>query len=69
MVDTRVKDYVKYDGHDIESVHVFLSESGGTGKSYLMKVITPYQKHCFIVVKTLRNQEFFFLDLQEYQQI
>ena len=27
-----------------------------------------YQKYCFIIVKILRNLEFFYLDLQEYQQ-
>ena len=33
------KDYVKYDGHNVEPIHKFLSGSGGTGKSHLVKVI------------------------------
>ena len=33
------KDYVKYDGHNSEPVHIFLSGSEGTGKSHLVKVI------------------------------
>ena len=33
------KHYVKYDGHDVEPVHIFLSGSGGAGKSHLVKVI------------------------------
>ena len=32
------KDYVKYDGHDVEPAHLFLSGSGGMGKSNLVKV-------------------------------
>ena len=39
MVHTWAKDYVKYDEHDVKPVHIFLSWSGGTGKSHLMKVI------------------------------
>ena len=39
MDHTWAKNYVKYDGHDGEPVHKFLSGSGGTGKSYLVKVI------------------------------
>ena len=34
-----VKDYMKYGGHYVEPVHMFLSDSGGMGKSHLMKVI------------------------------
>ena len=72
VVHTWAKDSVKYDGNDFEPVHIFRSGSGGTGKSHLVKVMysytTQYQKHCFFIVRTLRNQEFFYLDLQEYQQ-
>ena len=39
VVHTWAKSYVKYDGHDVEPVHIFLSGSGGTGKSHLVKVI------------------------------
>ena len=39
MVHTRDKDYVKYDEHDVKSMHIFLSGSGGTGKSHFVKVI------------------------------
>ena len=39
VVHRWVKNYVKYDGHDVEPVHIFLSGSGGTGKSHLVRVI------------------------------
>ena len=39
MVHTWAKDYVKYDGREVEPVHIFLSGSRGTGKSHLGKVI------------------------------
>ena len=69
VVHSWVKDYVKYDGHNVEPIHTFLPGSGGTAKSHLVKVFTtPYQKYCFITVKTHKNQEFFYLDLQEYQR-
>ena len=38
VVHTWVKDYVKYDGHNVEPIHIFFSDSGGTGKSHLEKV-------------------------------
>ena len=39
VVHTWAKDYVKYNGHNLEPVHIFLSGSGGSGKSHLVKVI------------------------------
>ena len=39
VVHTWAENYVKYDGHDVEPVHIFLSGSGGTGESHLVKVI------------------------------
>ena len=33
MIRTLAKDYVKYGGHDVEPVYIFLSGSGGTGKA------------------------------------
>ena len=39
VVHAWAKEYLKYDGHDVESVHISLSSSGGTGKSHLVKVI------------------------------
>ena len=39
VVHTWAKDYVKYNRHDVEPVHLFLSGSGETGKYDLMKVI------------------------------
>ena len=39
VVHTWAKNYVKYDGHDVDPVHIFPSVSGGTGKSHLVKVI------------------------------
>ena len=38
VVHTWAKLFVKYDEHDVEPVHIFLSDSGGTGKSHLVKV-------------------------------
>ena len=38
MAHTWVKNYVKYDGHDVEPEHIFLLGSGETGKSRLWKV-------------------------------
>ena len=69
VVQTWAKDYVKYDGHHVETVHVFISGSRETSKSYFVKVIYEnISKAFFIIARTLRNQEFFYLDLQEYQQ-
>ena len=65
MVHTWAKDYVKYDGHNGESIHIFLSGSEGTGKPHLVKVIYS------AISKTsgfLKNKGFFYLDLQEYQR-
>ena len=39
LVHTWATDYVKYDGHSVKLIHVFLSARGGTGKSHLIKVI------------------------------
>ena len=39
LVHTWGNIYVIYDGHDVKPVHIFLSGSGGTGKSHLVKVI------------------------------
>ena len=39
VVHTWHKDYVKYDGHDVEPVHVFLLGSWETSKSHLVKVV------------------------------
>ena len=39
MIHTWAKDYVIYDAHNAEPIHVFFSGSGGTGKSHLVKVI------------------------------
>ena len=51
MVHTWANDYVKYNGYDMEPVHIFISGSGGTGKSHLVKVIcneisTTLLYHC-----------------------
>ena len=55
------KEYIKYDGHNVEPVHEFLSGSGGTGKSHLVKVIynailkiLPYHRN------DQKNREFFY---------
>ena len=39
MVQNCARDYVKYYGHNVEPIHIFLSGSGGAGKSHLLKVI------------------------------
>ena len=39
VVHTWTTDYVKYDGHDVEPVPIFLSGSGGISKSHSVKVI------------------------------
>ena len=39
MVHAWAKDYVKYDGHNVEPIHIFLSGSGGIGKFHLVKVM------------------------------
>ena len=39
VAHTWAKDYVKYNGNDVEPVHVFLSGSGDTGKPHLVKVM------------------------------
>ena len=39
VVHTWAKNFGKCDGHDVEPVYIFLSGSGGTGKSHLVKVI------------------------------
>ena len=39
MVHSWAKDYVKYDGHNVKPIHIFLSGSGGTCESHLVKVI------------------------------
>ena len=39
VVHTWAKEYINYDGHNVEPIHIFLSGSGGTGKSHLVKAI------------------------------
>ena len=65
MVYTLAKDFVKYDGHNVELIQIFLSGSGVTRKLYLVKVI------CNVISKTLKTEkkrDFFYLDLKEYQR-
>ena len=40
MVHTWTKNFAKCDGHDVEPMHIFLSDSGGTDKSNLVRVIS-----------------------------
>ena len=47
-VHTWAKDYVKYDEHNVEPVHIFLSGNGGTGKSHLVKVISEAISKTFL---------------------
>ena len=39
VVHKWAKDYVKSNGHNVEPIYIFLSGSGDTGKSHLVKVI------------------------------
>ena len=39
VVHTSPNVCVKHNGHNVEPIHIFLSGSGGTGKSNLVKVI------------------------------
>ena len=39
VVHKWAKDYVKCNGHNVEPVYIFLSDSGSTIKSHLMKII------------------------------
>ena len=39
VVHTWAKEYIKNEGHNVEPIHIFLSGSGGAGKSHLVKVI------------------------------
>ena len=68
MVRAWAKGYVKYKGHDVAPVEIFLAGSGGTGKSHLVRVIyIAISKTLIYHCKDPENQEFFYLDL-EYQQ-
>ena len=56
------------DGRNVKPVHIFLPDSKVTGKSHLVKAIFMLsRKHSFITVKTKKNRELFYLDLQKYQ--
>ena len=66
VVHSWSKDYLKYDGHNIAPIHIFLSGSGGTGKSHLVKVI--YNAISKTLLYHCKDLEFFYLDLQEYHQ-
>ena len=47
VVDTQAKDYVKYDEHNIESVQILFSGSGGVVKSHFVNVI------CYVISEKL----------------
>ena len=69
MVHKWVKDYIKYDGHNVEPIQIFPPGSGGTCKSHLVKVIyNAISKTSLYHCKDLKKREFCYLDLQEYQQ-
>ena len=51
MVHVLGKQYLKYDGHDVEPFYIFFLGSGGTGKYHLVEVLhNPKSKtllyHC-----------------------
>ena len=57
VVHTWLKDYVKYDGHYFESVHIFLLHKGWASKSHLVKVVynTPSQTYWVSIAKILKK--------------
>ena len=55
VVLTLAKDYVKYDRHNVETVHMFFSGSGDKGKSHLVKVIYNATWRTFVVSNNLRT--------------
>ena len=66
---TYAKDLVKYNEHDVQPVHIFFSDSEGTGKSHLVKIIcNTMTKTLLYYRKTPKNLDFFYLDQKEYQQ-
>ena len=65
----RAKDYAIYNQHNVKPVHIFLSGSGGTCKPHLVKVIyNLISEYFFITVKTQKNRDFFYFELQQYQR-
>ena len=38
VIHTGANNYVKYDGYNVEPIHIFPSGIGGTGKSHSVKV-------------------------------
>ena len=62
VVYTWVKDYVNYNWNKVEPVRIFQSDSWGTSKSHLGKVIhNVIEKPWFIIAETLKNLEFLLL--------
>ena len=67
MVQNWARYYVKYYGHNVEPIHIFLSGSGGAGKSHLLKVIhNTISKTLVCHCKNLEKPRSSYLDLQEY---
>ena len=66
VVHAWAKDYVKHDMHNVEPINIFLSGSGGTLKSHLVKVIyNAISKTLLYQCKDPKNPRVL---LQEYQQ-
>ena len=49
-----------------QCAYLFQAVEGHINLIFWSKYITPNQKDCLIIAKTLKKQEFFYLDLQEY---
>ena len=63
------KEYVKCNGYNVEPIHIFLSSSGGTGKSQLVKVIyNAILKTLLYHFKDPEKPRILLLGIQEYQQ-
>ena len=69
VVYTWAKDYVQHDGNNVEpSTYFFWALEAQINLIWWTSYATTYEKHCFTILNTQKNQEFFYLDLQEYQQ-
>ena len=60
----RAINYVKYNRHKVVPVHTFLSGSGGTDKSHLVKIIYNAMSNALpYYCKFSGNLKFFYLEL------
>ena len=68
VVHTWAEDYIKHDENNAEPVYIFLSSTGGTDKSYLVKVKhNTISKVLFYHCKDLKKPKVLFMDLHKCQ--